>query len=189
MRNRTPYKYIQSGPSYLVTQQHFSFDPTMFTWISFTCRASQPEHTSAWRLFTAHKQRLSKVSNFADTTIQMEWWHSENEGSLQTFEDTIYEFALLQKTGLLSAQKGNFSPLKWKKHESIQYNHKLVRFQLRLVQEVSEAYHKKEQEPHRNVWSTTSYQHAQIYDLQNANVILIINQIHWLLSAQSTKTT
>jgi hypothetical protein len=43
----------------------------------------------------------------ADAIIQTEWLHSENEGSLQTSEGTIYEFPLRQKIGSLSAQKGS----------------------------------------------------------------------------------
>ena len=45
--------------------------------------------------------------HFLETSsIQMEWLHSESEGNLQISEDTIYEFVPLQKTSLLSAQKG-----------------------------------------------------------------------------------
>lgn len=153
------------------TIQHFNFYAITFymniCYMPASCILNKTHEFLAFAVAVLHAGNAwANWANFVDASIQMEWWHSENEGSLQTFEGTIYEFVQLQRTGLLSAQKkGQFSLLKWKRILKGYHNSKLVRFWLRLVQKVSEAYHKNEQEPHRNVWATTSYQHAQIYDL------------------------
>jgi hypothetical protein len=57
-------------------------------------------------LYVADENRQQMLLAFLDkSSIQMEWLHSANEGSLQISEDTIYVFVPLQMTSLLSAQK------------------------------------------------------------------------------------
>ena len=112
--------------------------------------------------------------HFLETSsIQMEWLHSESEGNLQISEDTIYEFVPLQRTSLLSAQKGvSIEPAVMKYTEGT----KLLGFWTSKVKNLWEAYHKKIQEPHQKVGSTSSYQHAKI-NYRYAKITTNVNRV------------